>query len=149
MNCLQRNTSDGFTLMEMLVVLAIIALTAAIALPSINTKKREIDIASASIENLLAEARLSAISKHVVADVTFEKAAKSFVGFDRKHAVQLGPDVSAIIVTGKREDGLPRFSFLPDGTSSGGEISLQQGQTVRTIQISWLSGKILLKDPSK
>jgi general secretion pathway protein H len=145
----QNSATAGFTLMEMLVVLAIIALTAAIALPSINSKKRDIDLTAVSIENLLSEARLSAISKHVIADVTFEEASKSFVGFERKHAVQLGADLSASIVTGKREDGLPRFSFLPDGTSSGGEILLQQGKVVRTIHVSWFSGRILLKDPSK
>jgi general secretion pathway protein H len=145
----ERNSSAGFTLMEMLVVLAIIALTAAIALPTVNTKKREIDITATSIENLLAEARLNAIAKHVIADVTFEAATKSFVGFDRVHAVQLSPDLSAKIVTGKREDALPRFSFLPDGTSSGGEISLQQDNDIRQIQIAWLSGKISTKDPNK
>ncbi len=135
--------------MEMLVVLAIIALTAAVALPSINPKKREIDLTATSIENLLTEARLNAISKHIVANVTFDATSKSFLGFDRAHAVQLGPDFSAKIVTGKREDAMPRFSFLPDGTSSGGEISLQQGKDIRQIQISWLSGKISLRDPAK
>lgn len=135
--------------MEMLVVLTIIALTATVALPSLNTKKREIDVTASSIENLLAEARLNAISKHVTTDVTFETASKSFIGFDRAHAVQLSPNLSATVVTGKREDLVPRFSFLPDGTSSGGAISLQQGKDVRRIEISWLSGKILLRDPSK
>jgi general secretion pathway protein H len=143
------NVDAGFTLMEMLVVLAIIALTAAIALPSISTKKREIDVNALSIENLLAEARLAAVSKHVITNVIFEKVSNSFVGFDRAHAVRLSPDMSAQIITGKREDALPRFTFLPDGTSSGGAISLQQGKDLRQIQISWLSGKISMKDPAK
>ncbi|WP_095091073.1 GspH/FimT family pseudopilin [Mesorhizobium sophorae] len=134
----------GFTLVEMLVVLAIMALVAAIAAPGLvsNYRTKNLETLAGEITMRLRLSRTSAIAtarpKQVVVDL-----GTRIIRFGERDIVALPDDVKMTVVTGQETvvaDRQTVLTFLPDGSASGMDISLQQkGRTAR-IAVNWLTG---------
>lgn len=141
--------SEGFTLLELLVVLAIVALIFAIAIPNLRLPGFASDAASAArqIASGLADARQAAIfgnrEARVVVDIQ-----------NRTYAVGSGPAVALegirklTLITAERDvldDTRGEILFYPDGSAGGGEIRVQdEAGTIATIRVNWLTGRISL-----
>jgi general secretion pathway protein H len=53
------------------------------------------------------------------------------------------------VVTAQTEltgEGAANIRFFPDGSSTGGRVTLERGQTVWKIDINWLTGQIELEN---
>ena len=134
----------GFTLIEMLVVLAIIALVAAIAAPGLvsNYRTKNLETLAGEITMRLRLSRTSAIAtarpKQVVVDL-----GTRVIRFGDRDIIALPDDVKMTVITGQETVVADRQTvptFLPDGSASGMDISLQQkGRTTR-IAVNWLTG---------
>ena len=138
------DATAGFTLVEMLVVLAIMALVAAIAAPGLvsNYRTKNLETLAGEITMRLRLSRTSAIAtarpKQVVVDL-----GTRIIRFGERDIVALPDDVKMTVVTGQQTvigDRQTVLTFLPDGSASGMDISLQQkGRTAR-IAVNWLTG---------
>lgn len=138
------DATAGFTLVEMLVVLAIMALVAAIAAPGLvsNYRTKNVETMAGEITMRLRLSRTSAIAtarpKQVVVDL-----GTRIIRFGERDIVALPDDVKMTVVTGQATvvaDRQTVLTFLPDGSASGMDISLQQkGRTAR-IAVNWLTG---------
>lgn len=138
------DATAGFTLVEMLVVLAIMALVAAIAAPGLvsNYRTKNLETLAGEITMRLRLSRTSAIAtarpKQVVVDL-----GTRIIRFGERDIVALPDDVKMTVVTGQETviaDRQTVLTFLPDGSASGMDISLQQkGRTAR-IAVNWLTG---------
>ena len=109
---LPRQLPRGFTLIEMLVVLALIALVAALALPRLGsptslTSHEQLRSALAA----LADARSAALTSGRTQAV--EPAA---LGTKARYAADIGSSA--------------RIIFYPDGSSSGGTLTLGPGRSI-------------------
>jgi len=134
----------GFTLIEMLVVLAIMALVAAIAAPGLvsNYRTKSLETLAGEITMRLRLSRTSAIAtarpKQVVVDL-----GTRVIRFGDRDIIALPDDVKMTVITGQETvvaDRQTVLTFLPDGSASGMDISLQQkGRTTR-IAVNWLTG---------
>lgn len=95
----------GFTLMEMLIVVAIIAVLVAIAIPTFNgalTKSKEAaDVAN--IRAAYAEYQVKAISGETINDTTIGKAKLNYNSAD--HGYSLGTDKKTITYVSTKLDG--------------------------------------------
>ncbi|CDX21263.1 General secretion proteinH [Mesorhizobium plurifarium] len=137
-------TTAGFTLIEMMVVLAIIAVVAAIAAPGIVHRYRSESLETLSSE-IVAQIRMSrmvAIATARPQQIVIDLGDRT-VRPDARPTLGLPPDVKMTVITGRETvaDGRQTvLTFLPDGSSSGIEIDLQRGGQVAHIAVNWLTG---------
>jgi general secretion pathway protein H len=147
--------NDGFTLAEMLVVIAIMALMAVVAMPMVQNRARgdAIAVAAQTLLTGLHEARLAAIGANQESRLEIDLARRT-LSVNGKFSRETLSEAAKIEVTSAREkmkSGIGVFRFSPNGASSGGEIRLtdSNGRNV-VIHVSWLTGMITsLQDAAK
>ncbi|WP_045835004.1 GspH/FimT family pseudopilin [Hyphomicrobium sp. 99] len=133
----------GFTLLELLVVLVILALAGAVAIPKTRNESSAMTLRSVAT-GLAAElraARADAIRTGTNQSVTIDaEHRKYWTGENgRVHYVPAGIEISASI--GKSGSmPLARVSFEPDGSSAGGNIFLKAGNKKADVMVDWMTG---------
>ncbi|ALG67718.1 prepilin-type N-terminal cleavage/methylation domain-containing protein [Beggiatoa leptomitoformis] len=137
---------SGFTLFEILLVMAIIALAASIVIPNLNSGKAT--FLQAQLREAIAVlnyARRSAIVEGTSKVVTFyegteegqdEKTYKPSSWVSRGAKLQWGGEITA------KDKNMYEIVFYPEGGSSGGEIVLSYAEIKANIKINALTGKI-------
>ena len=131
-------TYAGFTLLEMLVVLAIMAAAAALVVPRLEARNAAVAMAGASSEvrAALRLARMQAIEER--RPVTFTAAGMGQYRIDgRTTALATSRAAAAIriqVATGSR------ISFYPSGGSSGGRVILWGPAGRREIDVAAATG---------
>lgn len=144
----------GFTLLELLVVMVILAAVVGLvvprfgaALPGVELKGAARDVASA-----LRYARGRAIATRSDIAVVFDVDAATYriegAGADERER-SLGRNVSARLVTGRSElrgESVGAISFFPDGSSTGGRVTLRSGERVFEVDVQWLTGRVSILD---
>lgn len=146
-------SDEGFTLAEMLVVLGVLALTAALALPVTRQSAagQEFVSFSRALAGLLREARLQAISQNRDTAVTldFTRHLASAAAPGRELVIPDTLTVTAVTARGDVARSTATFRFFADGGATGGTIRLKAGLQQRAIAISWLTGSIVISDGAK
>ncbi len=140
---------DGFTLLELLVVLAIVALMMAIAVPRFAgaLPGAELDSGARKLAAGLREARSLAVSINRAVPFTLSGGANRYAIGRGGESKQLPENLAITLVTGSREiTGANQGSirFFPDGSSTGGRIELAGTGGNRSIEVDWLTGRIRL-----
>ena len=137
----------GFTLLEMVCVLAIVALLAAVLLPFIprETSRSRLQAYALQIASLLKTDRNAAIRSQANVATRVDAGA---------HAIRSGMSRAAVIIpddvrfdallpqTCKRQPALSTISFFANGTSCGGAIALTRFDVGYEIRVNWLTGRI-------
>jgi general secretion pathway protein H len=138
---------DGMLLIELLVVLAIMALVAAIALPGTPRLGRgsPLGLVASDIGAKLRAARSMAIAQNH--DVAFvldaDKRTYGVAGTGARQTLPAAIDLS--VTTARphiREAKEARLIFFSDGTSSGGTIRLTDQHQSVAIGVAWLTGAV-------
>ncbi|MER9728175.1 GspH/FimT family pseudopilin [Mesorhizobium sp. M0217] len=134
----------GFTLVEMLVVLAIMALMAAIAAPGLvsHYRSKSLETLAGEITMRLRLSRTSAIATARPREVLVDLDART-IRFGERDVFALPDDVKLTVVTGQETVVAGRqtvLTFMPDGSASGMDISLQQKARTARIAVNWLTG---------
>lgn len=143
---MRRNASTaGFTLAEMLVVLTLIALLASISLPLFN-RSRPVKSEAQLIAAMLKSARLHAISSNVEATFEANMQKKTIVASGANEQLELSASTKLTMTTAREEAEFDRgiIRFFPDGTSTGGKLTLVDEHGGIAIQVHWLTGRIQL-----
>jgi general secretion pathway protein H len=141
-------TSDaGFTLLEALVVLAILVLTYSIAMPRIGASRNSIGLPaqSAMLGADLRTARSQAISENRAVAVDFNVSEKHYTAPPGNTKRDFGTDVELEFTVARqamRGESGARIVFFGDGSSTGGHIKLTQAATTCNIDVIWLSGSV-------
>jgi general secretion pathway protein H len=129
----------GFTLIEVVIVLAIIGLSLAMILPLVSRHATgaALNAATAEIRAALRGARSTAIVED--RPVVFQGDPGGGYWLDRNHfALPLmnGTQPLRVAIAGGE-----RISFYPSGGSSGGRIFVSSGSAEREISVDTLTGR--------
>ena len=137
----------GFTLIEILVVLAIAGLITALALPVMTGSQAKADARAAAREiaaglrttrNLAMTAGKPQAFLIDTATGTFRAGAN---GSPRR--VPKGVQLALVTTVGDRiGEARGGIRFFSDGTSSGGGVNLAKGDNGETVRVDWMTGRI-------
>lgn len=135
----------GFTLLEMVAVLSILALAAAVAWPaaeksrSANAMRRATFDLAAALKN----ARSAALASNKETKLTLDLVNHRFAadGMVAAHALPRGVRLTyALPAAAQAADGAAMIRFRPDGSSSGGSIRLAVSRQSAKITVDWMTG---------
>ena len=131
----------GFSLVELVLVLALLGFLLGIALPPLSGALDRIEVASAASQIAAAHtrARMMAISRSRVLVLTVESGSLSIhpPGSTSQLWSDQGPALSSVLLTGPARS----FTFSPEGFSLGlsnATFQLSRGSATRTVIVSRL-----------
>jgi len=138
--------AGGFTLLELLVVLALISLLVAIVTPSFfNDRTRSFNAAVQTAIQALRRARRESVVERRSRSVLFGDADSET---DDDLVVWAHPDIEVELADegGEGRRQVARIRFFPDGSSDGGTLMLRGNGLSRRILISPETGRIGIAD---
>jgi general secretion pathway protein H len=139
----------GFTLIEAVCVLAIVALLAAIVLPTFPhaTTQSRLSAYAVEIASLLKGDRNAAIRGHAVVKTYLDADRRVVRSGANSTRVEVPGDVSFSALLAKRCGGRlvgSTIDFFPSGASCGGEIAISRQGFAYQIRVNWLTGAVEL-----
>jgi general secretion pathway protein H len=142
-----RRSETGFTLLETICVLAVIAMLVAIALPAFprGTSRTMLEAYALETAALLKADRNAAIRRGVTIATDLSSISRTIRSGASGRLVQLPQDVgfNAILASqcDRRAAGTA-IQFLPSGMSCGGTIFLSRLGTTLEVRVTWLTGGV-------
>lgn len=139
----------GVSLLELLVVLAIMALIAALVLPTFGAgvSSSELRSSARQLAAGLRAARSEAVSQRRETFLVVDLEGRRFkVDRDpREHA--LPPRIDIKLFTAQRDivdAKTGAIRFFPDGGSNGGRITVAAGERKFDVDVDWLTGRVAI-----
>jgi general secretion pathway protein H len=146
MNC-RDGCEAGFTLIEVVCVLAIVALLAAVLLPAIprQTTRPRLEAFAIEAAALLKADRNAAISRRLEVMTRIDTQARAIRSGTNGQAIRFPDDVRLETLLPRNCDNRPAvqtISFFGSGMSCGGVITLTHLDAGYQIRVNWLTGRI-------
>jgi general secretion pathway protein H len=146
-----RASHAGFTLLELMVVLVIGALAYAILLggPLRSASSADLKATARTLAAGLRQAQSTAMVTKRDAVLTLDVESREYaVGGDtRTHKLPDGIDFK--LFTAQSEVASERrgaIRFYPDGSSTGGRITVAAGERKYLVDVDWLTGRVSIAD---
>ena len=137
----------GFTLIETMVVLAVIGLAFALIVGHRPPWSRGFDL-DATARELLAQLRLvrsEAIASNQAVTVEFDLPARRYQAGDAaSRELPAGVAIELLTVAGEQRGVAAGIRFHPDGSSTGGRILLADRTRQVVIGVDWLTGRVTI-----
>jgi len=142
-----RKAEAGFTLVEMVCVIAIIAMLAAILLPHISraTSRPRLEGYAVETASLLKADRTAAMRRRVPIATQVDASERYLRSGSTGRILRVPDDVTFSATLPLRCNDRPAFStisFFATGMSCGGTIVLSRLGAVYEIRVNWLTGGI-------
>jgi general secretion pathway protein H len=145
-----RRRTGGFTLIEVIVVIAILGLALALVVGYKPPWSSGLGARAAAgrLASVLRLARSEAVSSNAPVSVTIDVPAHRYrVGQEAGGRLPPGLTVELLTIAGERRtasEGTIRFN--PDGSSTGGRITLGNGVRKIAVGVDWLTGRVSVGD---
>lgn len=145
---------DGFTLIEMVCVMAIIGLLAAVLLPGIPTQTSRPRLEAYAIEtaSVLKADRNAAIRQRLEVTTQVDAESRLVRSGATGETVRVPDDVkfdALLPETCNSRAVLASVSFFASGMSCGGVITLSHLDASYEIRVSWLTGRVDVVTPRR
>lgn len=141
----------GFSLLEMLLVLTIMALMVGIAATSLSRSigGAQIRAAGRDIAAGLRYTRSQAMVRKQPMVFAVDANERTWQAAGKK-TVTIPDGMELSLLTGRSEltgENAGNIRFYPDGSSTGGRVTISSGDVHWDVGVSWLTGKITLAAP--
>jgi general secretion pathway protein H len=138
---------QGFALIEILCVLAIIGLLAAIILPAIPRATSRAKLESYAVETaaLLKADRSAALRRQIQVTTQIDAAARLIRSGVTGRTIRLPGDISVAAILASRcadRNAGRSIDFFPSGMSCGGTIALTRPGMGYEVRVNWLTGGV-------
>ncbi len=141
----------GFTLLEIVVVLVIGAVVYAVLLggPLRGPSSADLKYSARTLASGLREAQALAMRSRRDARLTLDLQSREFSvdGDPEVHKLPEGIDLK--LYTAQSEAASERrgaIRFYPDGSSTGGRITVAAGERKYLVDVDWLTGRVSIAD---
>jgi general secretion pathway protein H len=147
-----RSRQRGFTLLELLIVLALMALIAGITLPMFGgsgVSTTELRGSARQLAAGLRTARSEAVAQRRETFLVLDVAGKRFkVDQDpREHSLPKNLELKLFTAQNDLVDAnVGAIRFFPDGGSNGGRITVASGTRKFEVDVDWLTGRVAILD---
>ena len=137
----------GFTLLEMVCVVAVIAMLAPVLLPLIprQTSRSRLEAYAVQTATLLKADRSAAIRRRSDVATLVDATTRSIHSGATAAVISIPEDVhfdALLPQTCRQRAALSTISFFADGMSCGGTIALSRLDTGYEVRVNWLTGRI-------
>jgi general secretion pathway protein H len=144
-----RGSTKGFSLLEILLVLVVLALAAALILPAlIQPVGTQLRTAAASFAAGLRQARNDAVNTHREVLFTVHLDAREFVIGDGARRRRVPAQVALSVFTARSEvldEHSAAIRFFADGSSTGGRVTLSAGDRRYHVDVDWMTGQVRVR----
>jgi general secretion pathway protein H len=139
------SNEDGFTLLEVVCVLAIVAMLVAVLMPAMSgsTSRPRLEAYALEAATVLKTDRTAAIRRRTFVATDVNVSARMIRSGATGRVLRIASDVVIEAVLPDRCNGRlasPAISFLPSGMSCGGVIRLSRRGAGYEIRVNWLTG---------
>jgi general secretion pathway protein H len=138
-------SEDGYTLTEIIVVMAIFALVTSVGLPYLPGRQNKVDASSvvSIFESHLRDARAKSIVTQKPIALTLSTVEPRVFKQDQKIILENIPvEIEIETRFGRNlseEKGIAVYKFYPNGTATGGSIKVSDAETSEELEINWLT----------
>lgn len=141
------NAARGFTLLEMLLVLTIAVIAMALVVPNFSRGLDSVRLQSASreIASSLRYLRGHAVSKNKEAEFNVDVKTNVYRITGRNKDYSIPQAIRLRLITADTEvsgEDEGTIRFYPDGSSTGGRVTLEAGNRKRLVDVNWLTGHV-------
>lgn len=146
-----RRPVKGFTLLELMVVLVIGVMLFTLVPPLLSGIGTTTDLRAAARQLIagLRSARSEAITRQREAVLTMDLEERRFgvTGNPRRYSLPKGIVLELVTAESERlDDRVGAIRFFPDGSSTGGRITLSDQRIAYEVDVDWLTGRVRLFD---
>jgi general secretion pathway protein H len=141
----------GFTLLELMVVLVIGALMYSLVLgiPFRGASVHDLKVAARSLASGLRQAQSTAMAtrRDAVLMIDMETRQYTLAGEQAPRALPDGIEMK--LYTAQSEvssDTKGGIRFYPDGSSTGGRVTVKAGERQFLVDVDWLTGRVSIND---
>ena len=138
---------SGFSLIELLVVLLIATLIMTVTPPMLSSAMPGLQLKSTARQLAagLRYARDRAVAGRSEVKLTVDLEARSVSVTHRKDGISIPDDLEISLVTAASEledETLGHIRFYPDGTSTGGRVTVSYRGNGYAVDVDWLTGRV-------
>ena len=140
--------TGGFTLMELLVVLTILGLALLLAMPVLERTLPGLELRTEArtLASALRQARARAIGRNEEVTIVVDRQGAALKA-NGKQVVQLNRKIDiAPLAEASLSPGVSEIRFFPDGTSTGGHLTLVLGERQKHVFVDWLTGAVSIPE---
>ncbi len=148
---LRESRMRGVTLLELLIVLALMAIMAGFVIPMFGgpVSTSELRATARQLAAGLRLARSEAVSEHRETFLVLDVAGKRFKVDRDPQEHKLSARIDLKLFTAQNDlvdESVGSIRFFPDGGSNGGRITVAAGERKFDVDIDWLTGRVAILD---
>jgi general secretion pathway protein H len=149
--CAGSRPAGGFTLLEILLALTIAGALMAVVIPNFGPALARAQLTSATrdVASALRHARGQAVIRGREAEFELDVDRHRYKVTGRPKAYALPGSVDLSLYTAESEtvdEGTGRIRFYPDGSATGGRVTLAAGKETRAVDVNWLTGEVKIRE---
>jgi general secretion pathway protein H len=140
----------GFTLVELLAVLVVLALVAGLAATQLGTRHsgEVLQAAAHELASRCRAARTAAIRKAESRTVVIDMANRVVTAGQDTPSLRIADTISIVSETSAAEQRgrkVAGIRFFPNGASTGGKVRLETGRQAYEVRVNWLTGRVVVE----
>jgi general secretion pathway protein H len=146
-----KRRAAGFTLLEVIIVLALGAILYVVVLggPIGKAGAADLKAAARSLASGLRTAQTTAMATRRDALLTLDMESREYLATGEEQAHKLPDNIDIKLFTAQTEvtsDKRGSIRFYPDGSSTGGRITVASGERKYLVDVDWLTGRVSIDE---